>query len=371
MARRGSGGRFLAALFGVTLPARRALAVTGAATGLAMAQAVAGDAAAGQALSVSLITAVAGVVVIVVARQTVLARELAASRRAVAAAAAQQQLSEVIEHLRPAGDEELAPALRRHVELWSRRTGVPAELTVDDTVADGLAAEPLLAVATEALTNVTRHSGARHVTLVLQAAEGQARLTVTDDGHGFDPAVRVPGQGLRGMAERLAQRRGSLDVRSGPGGTAQRHRPDVALIDLQMPGGDGVDAIRRIATSVPHTRLVVLTSHSTDADIFPAIRAGALSYLLKDVGPDALVATVRAAAASEAVLHPRVAARVVSELRGGHRDQPHALRDLTERELEVLRLVAEGLSNADIADRLVIGEKTVKTQSVRSWPSCS
>lgn len=336
-----------------------------------MAQAVAGDAAAGQALSVSLITAVAGVVVIVVARQTVLARELAASRRAVAAAAAQQQLSEVIEHLRPAGDEELAPALRRHVELWSRRTGVPAELTVDDTVADGLAAEPLLAVATEALTNVTRHSGARHVTLVLQAADGQARLTVTDDGHGFDPAVTVPGQGLRGMAERLAQRRGSLDVRSGPGGTAQRHRPDVALIDLQMPGGDGVDAIRRIATSVPHTRLVVLTSHSTDADIFPAIRAGALSYLLKDVGPDALVATVRAAAASEAVLHPRVAARVVSELRGGHRDQPHALRDLTERELEVLRLVAEGLSNADIADRLVIGEKTVKTQSVRSWPSCS
>lgn len=142
---------------------------------------------------------------------------------------------------------------------------------------------------------------------------------------------------------------------------ARRHRPDVALIDLQMPGGDGVHAIRLITAEVPHTRLVVLTSHAADSDIFPAIRAGALSYLLKEIAPDDLAAAVRAAAVGEAVLAPRVAARVVGELRGGRRDQPNALRDLTERELEVLRLVAEGLSNAAIADRLVIGERTVKT----------
>jgi len=142
---------------------------------------------------------------------------------------------------------------------------------------------------------------------------------------------------------------------------AQRHWPDVALIDLQMPGGDGVAAIRRIAAAVPHTRLVVLTSHAGDTDIFPAIRAGALSYLLKDIAPNELADAVRAAAAGEAVLHPRVATRVVGELRGGRRDAPHALRDLTDRELEVLRLVAEGLSNVEIASRLVIGEKTVKT----------
>jgi signal transduction histidine kinase len=126
----------------------------------------------------------------------------------------------VIEHLRPVGsvdNGELAPTLRRHVELWSRRAGVPAELLVN---ADrDLPAEPLLTVATEALTNVARHSGARHVRLVLQAADGQVQLTIADDGHGFDQAVTVPGQGLRGMAERLAQRRGELDVRSGPDGT--------------------------------------------------------------------------------------------------------------------------------------------------------
>lgn len=142
---------------------------------------------------------------------------------------------------------------------------------------------------------------------------------------------------------------------------AVEHRPDVAIVDLQLPRLDGVETIRRLSRDCPGTRVVVLTSHSSDTDIFPAIHAGALSYLLKEATPDELADAVRAAAAGQAVLHPRVAARVVAELRAGRAEAPNALRDLTERELEVLRLLGEGLSNTEIAKRLVIGEKTVKT----------
>jgi NarL family two-component system response regulator LiaR len=136
--------------------------------------------------------------------------------------------------------------------------------------------------------------------------------------------------------------------------------PDVMLMDLVMPGIGGVEATRQVKQVSPHSQVIVLTSYHEDEYIFPALRAGALSYVLKDVGPDELADTVRKAARGESVLHPRVAARVVQELRGTRRDTPNLFTDLSDRELEVLRLIADGLSNAEIANKLIISEKTVK-----------
>ena len=136
--------------------------------------------------------------------------------------------------------------------------------------------------------------------------------------------------------------------------------PDVVLMDLVMPGMGGVEATRQVKQASPHSQIIVLTSYHEDEYIFPALRAGALSYVLKDIGPDELAETIRRAARGESVLHPRVAARVVQEVRGARSDTPNLFTDLSDRELEVLRLIADGLSNAEIARKLVISEKTVK-----------
>jgi NarL family two-component system response regulator LiaR len=141
---------------------------------------------------------------------------------------------------------------------------------------------------------------------------------------------------------------------------ATEHAPDVALVDLIMPGMDGVEATRRLKARSPSTNVVVLTSYHDDEHVFPAIQAGALSYILKEVGPNELAEAVRKAAVGEAVLHPRVAARVVRELHGARRNEPNVFHDLSDRELEVLKLIAEGLSNAEISGRLFISEKTTK-----------
>jgi NarL family two-component system response regulator LiaR len=142
---------------------------------------------------------------------------------------------------------------------------------------------------------------------------------------------------------------------------AAEHAPDVVLMDLVMPGLDGVEATRLVKQASPRTQVIVLTSYHQDEHIFPAIRAGALSYLLKDVEPRELADAVRKAARGEATLHPRVASRVVQELHGARRDATNPFTELSERELDVLRLIADGLSNADIAERLIISDKTVKS----------
>lgn len=136
--------------------------------------------------------------------------------------------------------------------------------------------------------------------------------------------------------------------------------PDVTLMDLVMPEMDGVETTRRLKQASPRSQVIILTSYHDDEHIFPAIRAGALSYVLKDVSSGELIEIVRKAARGEAVMHPHVAARVMEELRGGPRAQTPFSSDLSERELETLRLIAEGLNNAEIAERLVISEHTVK-----------
>jgi two-component system, NarL family, response regulator LiaR len=136
--------------------------------------------------------------------------------------------------------------------------------------------------------------------------------------------------------------------------------PDVVLLDLIMPGMDGVETIRKIKDISPRTQVVVLTSFHEDVHIFPALKAGAISYILKDMKMEKLVDAIHRAVQGEVTLHPRVAARVLQNLRGESEEAEPLFTELTDRELDVLKLIANGMSNSQIAEKLFISENTVK-----------
>ncbi|GAB3583691.1 response regulator transcription factor [Leifsonia lichenia] len=184
------------------------------------------------------------------------------------------------------------------------------------------------------------------------------RIVLADD----HPMVR---EGIRGMLQSYDDIDVVGQASSGPEAVslvAALH-PELVLMDLRMPGGDGVDATKAIVSAHPGTRVVVLTTYETDQDILRAIEAGASGYLLKDIAPAELARSVRAAAAGETVLAGSAATALLSRVQGGQAVPPA----LSAQELNVLRLAADGRTNAAIGAELFIGEATVKTYLSRAY----
>lgn len=166
--------------------------------------------------------------------------------------------------------------------------------------------------------------------------------------------------GLRGMLESQPDFEVVGEASNGEEAVhlASSLKPEVVLMDLRMPVMDGVTAIRQIKDNQPGVQVLVLTTYDSDADILPAIEAGATGYLLKDISREELYSAVRATARGESVLAPGVAARLIGRMRAPAEEK------LSSRELEVLQLVAEGASNSEIASRLHISQATVKSHLV-------
>lgn len=193
--------------------------------------------------------------------------------------------------------------------------------------------------------------------MVTDSSEKPIRVLLVDDHAVVRKGMRAlldrePGIEVAGEAEN-----GEQAVHS-----AERLRPDVILMDLEMPGTGGIEATSQINAQHPEMRIVVLTSHAAEEDVFPALKAGALGYLLKHSGPEDVLQAIRQAHRGETVLHPAIARMVLQELnRPAQAKQQKTTEPLSERELEVLRLLARGMSNQEIADTLVVGEATVRS----------
>lgn len=140
---------------------------------------------------------------------------------------------------------------------------------------------------------------------------------------------------------------------------AEETQPDVILMDLLMPVMDGIEATRQITSRWPDARILVLTSFAADNKVFPAIKAGALGYLLKDSSPEALIRAIHQVFRGEPALHPTIARKLLQEI-AQPADLPPTPETLTARELDVLRLIAQGMSNQEIASELAISEPTVR-----------
>jgi DNA-binding NarL/FixJ family response regulator len=183
------------------------------------------------------------------------------------------------------------------------------------------------------------------------------RIVLADD----HPVVR---EGIRGMLQGYDDIEVVGQAGSGPEAVelVAALRPDLVLMDLRMPGGDGVEATRAIASRFPATRVVVLTTYETDQDILRAIEAGAGGYLLKDIAPADLARSVRSAAAGETVLATSAASALLGRVQGRQ-----AAPALSAQEVKALRLAADGLTNAAIGAQLFIGEATVKTYLSRAY----
>lgn len=183
------------------------------------------------------------------------------------------------------------------------------------------------------------------------------RIVLADD----HPVVR---EGIRGMLQGYEDIEVVGQAGSGPEAVAlvAALGPDLVLMDLRMPGGDGVEATRTIVASHPATRVVVLTTYETDQDILRAIEAGSSGYLLKDIAPAELARSVRAAAAGETVLATSAQTALLGRVQGRQ-----AAPTLSVQEVKVLRLAADGLTNAAIGGQLFIGEATVKTYLSRAY----
>lgn len=183
------------------------------------------------------------------------------------------------------------------------------------------------------------------------------RILIVDD-HGI---VR---KGTRALLERIPDFAVVGEAGNGKGAVAQAKelQPDVILMDLMMPEMDGIKAIGLITASQPNSRILALTSFAADDKVFPAIKAGALGYMLKDADPEDLIQAIRQVHRGEPSLHPSIARKVLQELGRPQTAPPSPGPDpLTERELEVLQLVAQGLTNQQMAEQLTVAEVTIRT----------